>query len=80
MPEDVVEGPIVRGTVQRQHVIAIGHRPPGARAVAAHVTDEFMGRLNPATAQRIAPLPLGAPLWVLVMAGSIFSHGDQELH
>src|SRR5713101_3631635 len=52
--KDLLKGAVVLSAAQRQHMIAVGHIPPRSRAFEAHVTDEFIGGLNAATAQRIA--------------------------
>ncbi len=58
--EHVLEGAVVLGTAQGQRMIAVGHIPPRPQAIEPGMADEFIGGLNPATAQRIAPFALGA--------------------
>src|SRR6267143_3913934 len=58
--KDPSKGAIVLGTTQRQHMIAIGHIPPGTGPFEAHLANELVGRLNPPTAQRIPRTALRA--------------------
>src|SRR2546427_1921484 len=58
--KDPSKGAIVLGTTQRQHMIAIGHIPPGTGPFEAHLANELVGRLNPSTAQRIPRTALRA--------------------
>ena len=60
-----IEGPVILGAAQRQHLIAVALVPPGPRALEPHMTNEFVRRFNPTTANRIAPatkLPIVGPI------------------
>ena len=51
----LIEGPVILGTTQCQHLVAVALIPPGPRTLEPHVTNELVGRFDPTTAQRIAP-------------------------
>ena len=53
--EDTVKGTIVEGASDPQHSVAVLLDPPGARTFHPRVADEFVRRLNGATANGIAP-------------------------
>src|SRR5260221_13246153 len=51
----LIEGAVIFGTAQGQHLIAVELIPPGSRALEPHMTNELVGRLDPTATQRIAP-------------------------
>ena len=81
--KDPLAGALVPGAAQRQHVIAIGQIPPGARAFEAHMADKLIGRLNPSTAQGIASFALGAVVdtvpVVLQVTAEVFDLGGNRV-
>jgi hypothetical protein len=57
-----IERAVILGAAKRQHFIAVGLIPPGSRALEAHMTQAFVRRFDPPTAQRIAAAaPCRAP-------------------
>src|SRR5215471_4009012 len=51
----LIEGPVILGTAQCQHMIAVRLIPPGTGALEPYMTNKFVRRFDPPTAQRIAP-------------------------
>ena len=51
----LIEGAVILGAAQRQHLIAVALVPPSSRALEPPMTNEFVRRFDPSTAQRIAP-------------------------
>lgn len=50
-----IEGPVILGAAKCQHLIAVALVPPCPRALEPHMTNDFVRRLNPPTANGIAP-------------------------
>src|SRR2546429_9978016 len=60
-----IEGTVILGAAKCQHLIAVALVPPCPRALEPHMTNEFVRRFNPTTANGIAPstpLPIGGPI------------------
>jgi hypothetical protein len=51
----LIEGAVILGTAQCQHLVAVDLIPPGTRTLEPHVTHALVGRFDPPTAQRRAP-------------------------
>src|SRR5262245_38144201 len=52
-----IEGTVILGAAQCQHLIAVALVPPCPRALEPHMTNAFVRRFNPTTAKGIAPSP-----------------------
>jgi hypothetical protein len=64
-----IEGPVILGAAKCQHLITVALVPPGPRALESHMTNEFVRRFNPTTANGIAPsthLPIVEPILVVL--------------
>jgi hypothetical protein len=72
-----IEGAVILGTTQCQHLIAVDLISPGTRTLALHMTHELIGRCDTITAQRIAPATALAIVRSLPKAhtGQIAKHG-----
>src|SRR5256884_3823792 len=60
-----IEGTVILGAAKCQHLIAVALVPPCPRALEPHMTNAFVRRFNPTTANGIAPstpLPIGGPI------------------
>jgi len=51
----LIEGAVILGTAQCQHLVAVDLIPPGTRTLEPYVANELVGRFDPPTAQWIAP-------------------------
>src|SRR5438270_8922752 len=49
----LIEGPVILGTSECQHLIAVPLVPPGTRAFQSDMTNELVGRFDATTAQRV---------------------------
>jgi len=71
-----IEGPVILGAAQCQHLIAVALVPPCPRALEPHMTNEFVRRFNATTANGIAPsthFPIVGPISMGLEIG--FDHG-----
>src|SRR4030095_8590510 len=51
----LIEGAVILGTAQCQHLVAVDFIPPGTRTLEPYVANKFVGRFDATTAQWIAP-------------------------